>query len=58
MEHDAKAGAGMELDAGKMRAMLDTVARTIHCSVPLASEYVQRAADGGRLGFKRGNVRC
>ncbi len=48
----------MELDAGKMRAMLDTVARTIHCSVPLASEYVQRAADGGRLGFKRGNVRC
>ena len=28
------------------------------CKVPLASDYIQRAADRGRLGFKRKKVRC
>jgi 3-methyladenine DNA glycosylase AlkD len=28
------------------------------CKVPLASEAIRKAADGGRLGFKRRNVRC
>lgn len=28
------------------------------CKVPLAADYIQRAADRGRLGFKRRNVRC
>ncbi len=28
------------------------------CSVPLATESIQKAADKGRLGFKRKNVRC
>lgn len=28
------------------------------CKTPLASDYIQRAADKNRLGFKRKNVRC
>lgn len=28
------------------------------CSVPLASEAIQKAVDKGQLGFKRKNVRC
>lgn len=28
------------------------------CKTPLAAEYIQKAADKGRLGFKRKNVRC
>lgn len=28
------------------------------CSVPLAAEEIQKAADKGRLGFKRKHVRC
>lgn len=28
------------------------------CKTPLATEYIQQAADKGRLGFKRKNVRC
>ena len=28
------------------------------CSIPLATDYIQRAADKGRLGFKRRSVRC
>jgi 3-methyladenine DNA glycosylase AlkD len=28
------------------------------CKTPLASEYIQKAVDKGRLGFKRKNVRC
>ena len=28
------------------------------CKIPLATDYIQRAADKGRLGFKRRSVRC
>ncbi len=28
------------------------------CMVPLAEEYIRKAAEKGRLGFKRKNVRC
>lgn len=28
------------------------------CKTPLATDYIQKAADKGRLGFKRRNVRC
>ncbi len=28
------------------------------CSVPIAEEYIQKAIDKGKIGFKRKNVRC
>jgi hypothetical protein len=43
----AKAIGTVEMFSGKAR-----------CSIPVASEEIQKAADKGRLGFKRKNVRC
>lgn len=39
---------------GKVKVATDKGA----CSVPLASEYIQKIKDKGRLGFKRKGVRC
>jgi hypothetical protein len=43
----AKAIGTVDMSGGKTRG-----------SIPVASEEIQKAADKGRLGFKRKNVRC
>jgi hypothetical protein len=43
----AKAIGTIDMSGGKTRG-----------SIPVASEEIQKAADKGRLGFKRKNVRC
>lgn len=46
------------VSAAKAIGPVDMFKGKTRCAVPLASEEIQKAADKGRLGFKRKNVRC